>query len=144
MQTHSRIRWGRILVAALMSEVAVVAVLGIIIAAWRFLIAPGGSDTDYQALGNLVGYYVALPAAGVAVFFGALWATRRLTAGVVANGTLVGVSAVILTSGFLVAAGREDRLMYVVSFVRRIIGGWLGGWVAHRASARHPATAMPA
>jgi hypothetical protein len=122
-----------------MSEVAVMAILGVIIAAHRFLAVPGQSDTDYQAFGNLAGYYVAPPAAGIAVFFGAIWATRRLTTGFIANGTLVGVSAVILTSGFLFAAKPEDRLMYGVSFVLRIIGGWLGGWMARRASAQRMA-----
>lgn len=144
MQTHSRVRWGRVLVAALMSEVAVLVVLGLIIAAYRFLISPGRSDADYQAFGNLTGYYLAPPAAGMAVFFGALWATRKLSTGFIANGTLVGVSAVILTAGFLFAARPEDRLMYVVSFMLRIVGGWLGGWVAHRAASRHTATAVAA
>jgi hypothetical protein len=127
-----------------MSEVAVLAVIGLIIAAYRFLVAPGRSDADYQAFGNLVGYYVAPPAAGIAVFLPALWATRRLTTAFIANGALVGVSAVVLTSGFIFAAKPEDRLMYVVSFVLRIVGGWLGGWVAHRASPRRTATAVPA
>jgi hypothetical protein len=132
------------LAAALMSEVAVMAVIGLAIAAYRSLIAPGRSDADYQALGNLVGYYVAPPAAGIAVFLSALWATRRLTTAFIANGTLVGVSAVILTSGFLFAARPEDRLMYVVSFALRIAGGWLGGWVPQRAAPRRTATVVPA
>jgi hypothetical protein len=144
LQTHSRVRWGRVLVAALMSEVAVLTLLGLIIAAYRFLLAPGLSGTDYQAFGNLAGYYVAPPAAGIAVFFGALWATRRLATDLIVNGTMVGVSAAILTSGFLFVARPEDRLMYVVSLVLRIIGGWLGGRIAHRASARRAAAAVTA
>jgi hypothetical protein len=57
---------------------------------------------------------------------------------------VVGVSAAILTSGFLFAAKPEARLMYVVSLVLRIVGGWLGGWIAHRALARRTATAVTA
>jgi hypothetical protein len=125
-----------------MSEVAVLALLGLIIAAYRFVGAPGRSSTDYQAFGNLAGYYVAPPAAGIAVFFGAFWAARRLTTDLIVNGTLVGVSAAILTSGFLFAAKPEDRFMYVVSLVLRIAGGWLGGWIAQRASARRTAAAV--
>lgn len=144
MHTHSRVRWGRVLIAALMSEVAVLALLGLIIAAYRFLVAPGRGGTDYQAFGSLAGYYVAPPAAGIAVFFGTLWATRRLTTDLIVNGTMVGVSAAILTSSFLFVAKPEDRLMYVVSLVLRIIGGWLGGWIGHRASLRRTATVVPA
>jgi hypothetical protein len=51
----------------------------------------------------------------------------------VANGTLVGTVAVVLTLGFFFAAKPEDRLMYGVSFLLRIIGGYLGGVVAQRA-----------
>jgi len=119
-----------------LSEVAVLAALGLIIATYRFLIAPGRSAADYQAFGDLAGYYVAPAAAGVAVFFGAMWATRKLTSGFIANGTLVGVTAVFLTVGFLFVAKPENRLMYGVSFVLRILGGYLGGVVVRHLSRR--------
>jgi len=136
LQTGSPIRWGRVVVAAVLSEVAVLAALGLIIATYRFLIAPGRSAADYQAFGDLAGYYVAPAAAGVAVFFGAMWATRKLTSGFIANGTLVGVTAVFLTVGFLFVAKPENRLMYGVSFVLRILGGYLGGVVVRHLSRR--------
>lgn len=126
------IRWGRIVIAALSSEVAVIAVLGVIIICYRFMIAPGRNAQDYDAFAHRAGYYVAPTAAGFAVFFSALWATRHLTASFVANGTLVGIIAVVFTLGFLFSARPGERLMYGVSFALRVAGGFLGGVVAEQ------------
>jgi hypothetical protein len=73
-------------------------------------------------------------AAGLAVFFGALWVGRKLTSDFGTNGALVGVVAVVLTGGLLFTAKPENRLMYGVSYVLRILGGYLGGEVAQRLS----------
>lgn len=144
MKTNSRIRWGRIVVAALLSEVAVVALLILITTTYRFLIAPGKSAAEYQAFGDLAGYYVAPAAAGLAAFFAALWATRRLSSAFVVNGTLVGIVGVLLSVGFLFLAKPEDRLMYGVSFILRILGGYLGGVLAQRISTRRSLSPLPA
>jgi len=75
-------------------------------------------------------------------FLGALWVSRRLTSAFVVNGAMVGVTAVVLTLGFVFMAKPEDRLMYVVSFALRILGGCLGGLTAQRSSARYAAHAV--
>jgi Mn2+/Fe2+ NRAMP family transporter len=90
LKMGSRIRWGRVAVAAILSEVLVVAVVIVTTSAYRFLIAPGRTVADYAAFGELAAYYVAPAAAGLGTFFGALWVGRKLTAGFLANGTLVG------------------------------------------------------
>jgi len=131
-----RIHWGRVVVAAILSEVLVVAALIIITTTHRFLIAPGRTAAEYQAFSDLAGYYVAPAAAGVACFLGALWVCRKLTSAFIANGTLVGVVAVVLTGGLLFIAKPEDRLMYGVSFVLRIIGAYVGGVQAQRIFSR--------
>ncbi|HEX3742824.1 MAG TPA: hypothetical protein VHW09_02800 [Bryobacteraceae bacterium] len=123
----SRIRWGRVIMAALISEVAVMALMMTILGAW-VLFARNGSPGGVQQIGQAVGFYVAPPASGLATFLSARWATRQLSANFVLNGTMVGVVTVILTLGFLFGARPEDRLMYLVSFVIRLAGGYLGGW----------------
>jgi hypothetical protein len=138
LKGNSRIRWGRVILAAVLSEVAVMVILIVIMAAYRFLIAPGRTVAEYDAFGELAGYYVAPAAAGLATLFGALWVARKLTSAFVANGTLVGVAAVVLTGGLVFVARPEDRLMYGVSFVLRILGGCFGGAVAQRMSSRRP------
>jgi hypothetical protein len=135
----SRIRWGRVLVAAVLSEVVVVLVLIVTTTTYRFLIAPGRTAADYDAFGDRAAYYLAPAAAGLATFFGALWVGRKLTSAFRANGALVGVAAVVLTGGLFFAVKPENRLMYGVSYVLRILGGYLGGAVAQRMSSRRPA-----
>jgi len=129
---NSTIHWGRVAVGAVLSELGVVIVLSLIIVVYRFIIAPGRSATDYQTFGEQAGYYIAPVAAAVAVFFATLWTTRTMASGFVANGTLVGVIAVILTLGFFLGAKSEHRLMYGVSFVLRVLAGYAGGLVAQR------------
>jgi hypothetical protein len=126
--------------AAVLSEVAVIAILNLTTTAYRFVVAPGRAAAEYDAFSELAAYYVAPAAAGLATFVGALWVGRKLTSAFVANGVLVGVAAVVLTGGLIFAAKPEDRVMYGVSFVLRILGGYIGGVVAHKMSNRRPAS----
>jgi hypothetical protein len=135
-----RIRWGRVAVAAVLSEALVGAVLIVTTITYRILVAPGKTAAEYEAFSELAGYYVAPVAAGLATFFGALWVGRKLTSAFVANGTLVGAAAVVLTAGLLFVAKPQDRLMYGVSYALRILGGYIGGVVAKRVSSRRPAS----
>jgi hypothetical protein len=130
LNIQSQIHWGRDLAAGLLSEVAVVAVLGLIFAAHRFLIAPGRTKEEYQAFVDRASYVVAPTAAGIAVFLAALWAARTMNAGFIVNGVVVGVIGVVLTLAFFFGAKPEQRLMYGVSFALRILGGYLGGVAA--------------
>jgi len=146
MGSHSNesTRWGRIVAAAVMSEVAVMALLMIVMGAWRFVIAPGRSAADYATFNDAAAYYVAPLSAGFAVFAGALWACRAVSGRFVRTGVLVGLVAVALTGGFIFFAKPEDRLMYGVSYLLRIAGGWAGGVMAQRARARQTQSAAMA
>ena len=126
------IRWKRVILAAVLSEAGVIAVLLAVIAIYSKLIAPGMTDAEYQTLGQRAGYYVAPTAGAVTTFLMVLWVGRTLKARYVANGVWVGVVSVILTLGFIFTATPEDRLMYGVAFVLRIAAGYLGGLAAQR------------
>ena len=125
-----RIRWGSVIAAAVLSEFVAISILMAFTLVYFFLFAHDRTLSEFEQLGARAGYYVAPIAGGLATFFSALWATRRLTAHFVLNGTLVGVVVVILTAGFLFGARPEDRLMYLISFVLRIAAGYLGGLTA--------------
>ena len=131
----SGVRWGRVIAAAFASEVIVVAILFAIIAAYRFFVSPGRGMAEYQEFGARAGYYVAPAASGLATFLMALWAARKLRTDFILNGTLIGVAAMVLASGFLLTAKPEDRSMYLVSFALRILGGYLGGLAAQHSAA---------
>lgn len=122
------IRFGRVLVGGLMSEVGVIAalLLGIGVHSSFSL----GVDARFADVGEQVGYYVAPPAGVLTTLLAALWVARPLRGAFVAHGVLVGVVSVLLTVGFLVGARPEHRAMYVIAFALRIVGGYAGGAIA--------------
>jgi Mn2+/Fe2+ NRAMP family transporter len=127
----SSISWGRVLAAAIFSELAVIAILVIASGVYSFIVPPE-RKLAAQDIGELVGYYVAPPAGALATFVLVLWVARRLESNFIINGVAVGVVSVLLTSGFLAGARAEDRPMYLVAFVLRIAAGYVGGWVAQQ------------
>ena len=124
------IRWGRVLAAAVLSEVAVIVILMVATAIYSLL---GSPQTDpARDIGEIVGYYVAPPAGALATFLFVLWVARKLESKFILNGVAVGVLSVLLTVGFFAGARTEDRPMYLVAFALRIAAGYLGGWEAQR------------
>src|SRR5262245_55698138 len=129
---QSAIHWKRIVLAAFLSEVAVIAVLSVIIITHRFVIAPALTPAQYDEFAQNAGYYVAAPTAAIATFVFAFLAARRLEADLITNGVLVGVIATLLTLGFVFGARPQDRLMYIISYLGRIIAGYAGGFAAQK------------
>ena len=139
---RSTFRWGRIVLAALMSEAGVVLVLLAAIAAYTAL-TPAMTEAQSATLGEDIGYYVAPAAGAVTTFLAVLWATRGLTSAVVAHGTLVGLVSMLLGAGFIVSARPDHRAMYIVAFVLRILAGYAGGlFVQSRVKARSARSAI--
>jgi hypothetical protein len=118
-------RWGRVIVAAALSEVGVTAVIFVAALAYTAM-----SGTRLADVGEEVGYYVAAPAALVMTLLAVLWAARGLATGFIRHGVAVGILAVVLTLGFVFGARPEHRLMYAISFALRIVGGYAGGLFA--------------
>jgi hypothetical protein len=124
-ERKSAISWKRVILGAILSEVVVVAVIGLIVIAHSVLSGPSPEDFGQEA-----GYYAAAPTALVATFFFGFWAARKLETNVIANGVMVGVVAIVLTAGMIATAKPEHRLMYLASFALRIVGGYFGGLAA--------------
>jgi putative membrane protein (TIGR04086 family) len=119
----TRIRWGRVVLAAVAAEAAVILLIVAI-------------STIKPEFSESAGYYLAPPASAVATFLMALWVARKLKSDFILHGILVGLVGVVVTAGFIFAAKPEDRLMYGVSYILRIIGGYLGGVVARKTDRR--------
>ena len=125
----SRIAWKRIAIAAVLSELGVIAALSVTIVAIIALV-PGMSDAQFSTLGEDVGYYVAPAAGAVTTFLAVLWAVRGRSSGFLAHGILVGIGSVLLTLGFLASARPEHYLMYFVAFALRLVAGTVAGAVS--------------
>jgi hypothetical protein len=121
----SRIRWGRVVIAAVMSDVGVIALLLAVITVYALVIPL--TDAQYNALGEEVGYYVAPTAGAIFSALSVLWVARRLTSAFVLHGVLVGVVGAALTVGFIFDARPDHRVMYIISFALKIAGGYAGG-----------------
>ena len=128
--SSSGIAWGRIAIAAVLSELGVIAALTVTIVAIIALV-PGMSDARFSTLGEDVGYYVAPGAGAVTTFLAVLWAVRGRSSGFLLHGVLVGIGSVILTVGFLVGARPEHYTMYLVAFALRLLAGAVAGAVSN-------------
>jgi len=117
----TRIRWGRVVLAAVAAEASVILLIAAI-----SILRPEFRES--------AGYYVAAPASALATFLMTVWVVRNLETEFILHGVLVGLIGVVLTGGFIFLAKPEDRVMYGVSYVLRIIGGYLGGVVARKRS----------
>ena len=124
------IRWARIILAAFLAEVAVILIIGAVIVVHRFWIAPGQTDAEYRAFGEVAGYYAGPAGGALMTFLFVLWVGRRLNSDFVLHGVLIGIAGVLLTAGFIIVAKPEHRLMYVISYVLKIAAGYLGGLAA--------------
>lgn len=118
----AKLRWGWIVLAAVAAEVLVILALLAV-------------SAIFKIPGDVAGYYVAAPGAGLATFLMALWVARKAESRFILHGLLVGLVGVALTGGFIFTAKPGDRLMYGISFVLRIVGGYLGGLTAQRPAA---------
>ena len=137
------IRWARVLAAGVLAEVAVIALLLIVTGVHSWFVAPGLSDAEYQDFSERAGYYVGPTAGAITTFLLALWVGRKLESDFVVNGVLVGLVGVVMTVGFLAGARPEHRLMYVVSFVLKIVAGYAAGAISQKTfnrSALRPTT----
>jgi hypothetical protein len=138
-QLNRRISWGRIVIAAVLSEVGVMAVLMVTFLGYRFVVMPGHPASFYTSFDDAASYYLAPLTAGTATLLAALWACRSASGRLALHGALVGSTAVLLTGGFIFFTQPKNRLMYGVSFVLRVIGGWTGGMIARRLRTRRSA-----
>ena len=132
----TRIRWGRIILAAVLLEIAITAVVMPV-----GLMFGNPLSTDPAGVGNTTPYFVCA-AAGCAIMgfiFGA-WAARKAGARHGLHGLLVGITALALyiALGSLAPGGLAAIItayglpLYILFNVLRTLGAWTGGMYAGR------------
>jgi len=115
------IRWGWVLLGALLGNVAV-----------TLLIVPIALVDGPEHLD-----YVAPPAAFVGVLVVGYWIARKAPRRAVQHGLLVGVFAVLIYVPVLLAD--EITFAHVLASALKVLGGVLGGFVVARRAAINPA-----
>lgn len=128
-----QIRWVRILIAAVVAEVAAIALLILLVA----IFGPGNEEADKQyaeQLGRWVG-----PLGGATLcFLGGYWVAWSASTRRPLHGLLVGVAAALIDIVSILAFRVPFQLLFVASNVGRVLAGWLGGWAATLRNSKAP------
>ena len=122
-----KIRWLRLIPAAIVAEL--VPIVGLIAIVALF----GPSDpAEAEAFATRLGPWVGPLGGALATFLLAIWVVRPLDAGHVLHGALLGLLVALLDAGLLIAGSTEFQWLFVVSGLGRIVAGSLGGYLASR------------
>ena len=107
-----RIRWGRVLAAGFLSELAVFAV---------FIPAT-------VLFGQVPGQYTAVAGSLVMPFLFGLWTARKAEAYFVLQGVMVGAVGIVIYLGL--TRGQPEPLLYIFAHGLKLLGGAAGGYLA--------------
>jgi hypothetical protein len=128
MHDKSGVRWGRVIVAGLLTEIGVVLIIVAAVTAYRYVASP--SEAEYQTFADRAGFYVGVVGGALLAFLFSLWVSRALRADFLVNGLLVGGVGVLLHVVLFVASKSEFQSAYLVADALKLAGGALGGYLA--------------
>jgi hypothetical protein len=119
-------RWGRIIVAAVLAEVAAVAAVVLAVALF-------GPDTQEaaEAYAMKIARWLGPVAGACATFAGAIIVAKGAPDRALAHGVAVGCCIALIDAALLVGGGATFEWLFVASDAGRIAAGALGGWVVH-------------
>jgi len=125
-------RWGRIIVAAVLAEVAAIAAVVVAVALF-------GPDTQEaaEAYANRIARWLGPLAGACATFAGALIAAKPVPDRAVAHGVAVGCVIALIDVILLAGADASFEWLFVASDAARIAAGALGGWIVHSYAPRN-------
>jgi hypothetical protein len=129
MTVIHRIHWGRIVVAAMMAELSVIAIFFLLLFATMLAGVP-----ELARPMTPLDYADAMVSSFVMVFLFTLWVGKRIDSGFVVHGILVGAVAMLLFVALNFALNRslEEPPLYWVAHGLKILGGLTGGLVSER------------
>ena len=121
------IRAGRIVVAAVATEVIAILALVAIVA----LVGPN-ENAAAQQFAERVGFWFGPISGFVLCVVAAAWVSRGLSSGRVYQGVLLGVAAAAIDISLLVLSAVQFQPVFVFSNIGRVLAGAIGGWLASR------------
>jgi hypothetical protein len=133
-----RIRWLRVLAAAFLAEVAILAVFFLLLLAATLAGVPEIAQ-PMSTLDNID----ALVSSFVMFFLLTLWAAKRFESDLVLHGALIGVTGMLLFTALWVSTtgSLTQPVPYVVAHLLKVLGGIVGGLVLKRRRSTRPARA---
>lgn len=128
MHDKTGVRWGRVIVAGLLTEIGVVLIIVAAVTVYRY--AASTDEAAYQAFAERAGFYVGIFGGALLAFLFAKWVCRSLRSDFILNGLLVGGVGVLLHVALFVASRSEFRTSYLVADGLKLAAGALGGYLA--------------
>jgi len=134
-----RIHWRLVLLAGLLSELAVFAIFFALLA----LASLAGVPEVARPMSTL-DYIDAMVSSFGMVFVFTLWVGKRIESGFVVHGMLIGLVGILLFLAliFALSGSIAQPLLYVVAHGLKLLGGIAGGLVAQKRTATR-ATLLP-
>ena len=122
-------RWGRIIAAAVLAEIAAIAAVVIAVALF-------GPDTQEgaEAYAAQIARWLGPVAGACATFVGAIIVARSTGERALAHGIAVGCGIALIDVILLVGGGASFEWLFVASDAGRIAAGTLGGWIVQKRS----------
>lgn len=134
---RSKIRWGRVIIASLLSEVVPILVLFLIVAVYGAFLTPNEvpnearlNDFARQA-GNWIGPLVG----SLATFIFSFWACHKLVSNFVLHGALIGLISTAIGVGLLLLLADRFSIIFVGSYLLRFLSAVGGAIIAQRKAA---------
>ncbi|MCA1641730.1 MAG: hypothetical protein LC785_07230 [Acidobacteria bacterium] len=128
MRDKTGVRWGRVIVAGLLTEIGVVLIIVAAVTVYRYAASP--TEAEYQAFADRAGFYVGTCGGALLAFLFSSWVCRSLGADFILNGLLVGCVGVLLHVALFVASGAGFQKAYLVADGLKLAAGALGGYLA--------------
>lgn len=125
------IRWGRVIIAGVLAEVCVVAIMVAVLTVHN-LMSRGETAAAQGEFAMRVGSFVGPVGGALLAFLFALWACRRLKSDFILNGLLVGIVAAIVHTALFLGSSVGYQLIYAVADALKIVAGAAGGYLAQR------------
>ena len=128
----NRDRWLSAIGYGLLAEIATIITIVIIVSAYRYGVARGGSPEAYAAFSEKVGAAVGVVGGTLFTFLFARLLMRRLTDNFIAHGTVVAITAIALSVGGSIAGHGSVPAAYIVASLLKFAAGAVAGWQAQR------------
>lgn len=125
-----RLRFGRILIAAVIAESVPIILLIALVA----LFGPR-EQVAAQSYAERLGQWVGPIGGTLMCLLAAWWLARSLSASHLIHGLMVGLAAALIDIALAYAAGAAFQWIFVASNLGRVLGGAVGGVAGRRAPA---------
>jgi hypothetical protein len=118
-------------VAGVLTEACIIILMVAVMTAHN-LMARGETVAEQAAFANRIGSLIGPIGGALLSFLFALWACRRLRAGFILSGLLVGIVAALVHTALFLASRMGFQASYALADALKIFGGLAGGYVARQ------------